>query len=143
MAQIQYEDVEVGMELPTLVKYPTTKQLVKWAGAARDYYELHYDKDFAQKAGLPGVIVYGSLTVAFLGQLVTDWIGEQGTLKKLNFQWRGIHFPGEDLTCKGVVTKKYEAEGEHLVECEIWAEDPQGKKTTPGSALVALPSRGG
>jgi hypothetical protein len=39
------------------------------------------------------------------------------------------------------VIKKYEEGGEHLVECEIWVENGKGEKTTPGSALVALPTR--
>ena len=81
--QLFYEDVEVGMEIPPLVKNPTTRQLVKWAGASGDFYEIHYDKDFATAAGLPGVIVHGRLKSAFLGQLLTDWIGEEGTVEKM------------------------------------------------------------
>ena len=53
---------------------PTTMQLVKYAGASGDYYQIHYDKDFALASGLPGVIVQGWLALAFLGQLVTDWM---------------------------------------------------------------------
>ncbi|MBF8265321.1 MAG: Acyl dehydratase, partial [Dehalococcoidia bacterium] len=70
--QIYYEEVEVGAELPPLIKHPTTQQLVKWAGASDDYYQIHYDKDFAMANNLPGVIVHGWLTFSFLGQLVTD-----------------------------------------------------------------------
>ena len=133
----------MGTELPTLIKRPTTRQLVKWAAASNDYMELHYDKDVALKAGLPGVIVHGPLTMACVGQLVTDWIGEEGTLKKLSCQWRGIHSPGADIICKGVVTKKYVEGGEHIVECDVWSENVEGRKTTPCTAQVALPSRGG
>lgn len=140
--QAFYEDVEVGSEIPTLVKHPTTRQLVKWAGASGDYYEIHYDKDFAQTNGLAGVIVHGWLTCSFLGQLLTDWTGEQGTLLKLGCSYRGMHFPCENITCKGKVTKKYIEDGKHYVEVEIWAENPKGERTVPGSAKVILPSRG-
>ena len=78
--QVFYEDIEAGGEIQPLVKHPTTTQLVKFAGASGDYYQIHYDKDFAQANGLPGVIIHGWLTLSFLGQLVTDWIGERGTL---------------------------------------------------------------
>lgn len=141
--QLFYEDVEVGTEIPALVKHPTTRQLVMWAGASGDYYEIHYDKDFAQNSGLPGVIVHGWLTFSFLGQLVTDWIGEQGTLKKIGCNYRGMHFPGEDLICKGKVVKKYVQNNEHHVECEIWVENSKGERTTPGTAIFSLPSTGG
>jgi len=140
--QVYYEDVEEGKEIPQLVKNPTTQQLVKWAGASGDYYQIHYDKDFAQAAGLSGVIVHGRLKSSFLGQLMSDWVGEEGWVKKISVQHRGMDFPGEQLTCKGTVTKKYIQDGEHIVELEIWTENPRGEKTAPATATVALPSRG-
>ena len=73
--QIFWEDIDKGTELPTLVKTPTTRQLVQYAGASGDFYQIHYDKDFAQETGLSGVIIHGALKNAFLGQLVTEWAG--------------------------------------------------------------------
>ena len=140
-SQIYYEDVEVGMELPTLVKHPTTQQLVMWAGASDDYYQIHYDKDFAQANRLPGVIVHGWLTFAFVAQLVTDWMGDEGTLRKIGCSYRGLNYPGEDTICKGKVTKKYEKDGDHIVEIEAWAENPRGEILVPANATVILPSR--
>ncbi|MBU2008996.1 MAG: dehydratase [Chloroflexi bacterium] len=139
--QIFYEDVEAGQELPPLVKHPTTRQLVKWAGASGDFYEIHYDKDFAQAQGLKGVIVHGWLVFSFLGQLLTDWMGEGGWIKKFRVSYPGMNYPGEDIILKGKITRKYAQDGEHLAELEIWAENPRGEKTTPGRAVVALPSR--
>lgn len=139
--QIYYEDIEAGSEIPPLVKHPTTQQLVKFAGASGDYYQIHYDKDFAQANGLPGVIVHGWLTLSFLGQMITDWIGERGTLVKLGCSYRGILFPGEDIVCKGKVTRKYVKDDRHYVEAEFHAENAKGERTTPGSAVVILPSR--
>jgi acyl dehydratase len=139
--QVYYEDIEVGSELPGLVKYPTTTQLVKYAGASGDFYQIHYDKDFAVASGLPGVIVHGWLTLAFLGQMMTDWLGDSGTLVKLNGSYRGINKVNEDITCNGKVVKKYIEEGRQLARLEIWAENPQGEKTVTGNAVVELPSR--
>ena len=141
MAQLQWQDVEEGMEVPTLVKNPTTRQLVRYAGASGDFYEIHYDKDFAMGNNLPGPILHGALKNAFLGQLMTDWIGEGGTLRRLACQYRGMDEPGKPLYCKGRVTRKYVEDGRHLVDCDIWVEDAEGKTTTPGSATVELPSR--
>ena len=140
--QLYYEDVAVGSEIVPLVKQPTTRQLVMWAGASGDYSPIHYDKDFAQSRGLPGVIVHGQLIGSFLGQLMTDWIGEQGVLRKLSCSYRGMNYPGEALICQGKVTKKYVEDGEHYVECSLWVENPKGEKTVSGKAIVILPSRG-
>lgn len=139
--KLYWEDVKEGMELPHLVKRPNTQQLVKWAGASGDYYQIHYDTAFAQANGLPGVIVHGALKNAFLGQLVTDWIGEYGTLKRLSCQYRGMDVPDDTLTSKGKVVRKYQEDDKCLVDCEIWIENGRGEITTPGAATVALPSR--
>jgi acyl dehydratase len=139
--QVFFEDVAEGQDLPQLVKNPSTRQLVKWAGASGDYYEIHYDKDFAQSTGLDGCIVHGWLTFSFVAQMVTDWMGQEAFLKKVGVSYRGMNVPGQDIICKGTVTKKYEAEGEKIVECDIRAETSEGKKTTPGKVVVALPSR--
>ncbi len=140
--QVYYEDIEAGSEIPALVKYPTTMQLVKYAGASGDYYQIHYDKDFARANGLPGVIVHGWLALSFLGQMVTDWLGEKGALVKLGGSYRGMNAVHEDIICNGRVTRKYVEDGRNLARLEIWAENPQGDKTVTGSAVVTLPSRG-
>jgi len=139
--QLYYEDIAAGSEITPLVKQPTTRQLVMWAGASGDYNPIHYDKDFAQSRGLPGVIVHGQLVFCFLGQLMTDWIGEQGSLRKLTCSYKGMNFPGETVTAKGKVIKKYVEDGEHRVECNIWAENPEREKTASGMAIVIMPSR--
>ena len=139
--QVYWDDVSEGMEILTLVKEPTTQQLVKYAGASGDYYQIHYDKDFAAGNGLDGVILHGALKNAFLGQLMTQWMGPEGTVKKLSCQYRGMDFPDQTITGKGMVTRKYQDQGQNLVDCDIWLENPTGEKTTPGKATVALPSR--
>ena len=139
---VYYEDIVVDSEIPPLVKQPATRQLVMWAGVSGDYYPIHYDKDFAQSKGLPGVIVHGQLVASFLGQLMTDWVGEGGNLRKLTCSYRGMNFPGEDIACWGQVSKKYVEDGEHYVECNIWAENAKGEKTVTGKAVVTVPARG-
>ena len=74
--QVQIEDVKEGDEIPKLTKNCSTQQLVQWAAASGDFYQIHYDKDFAQSTGLKGLIVHGALKNAFLGQLLHDWVGE-------------------------------------------------------------------
>jgi acyl dehydratase len=140
--QIYYEDINVGDEIPRLVKNCSTQQLVMWAAGAGDYYQIHYDKDFAAALGtLPGIIVHGALKHAFLGQMLHDWVGDGGGIKKFGCQYRGMDVPNEDITCRGVVADKRQEGGLNLVDLDIWTEKADGNKTTPGKATVVLPSR--
>ena len=126
--------VRAGEEIPRLVKHPTTRQLVQYAGAQGDFYEIHYDQAYAQSVRLPGVILHGLLKAAFLGQLMTDWLGDRGTLKSLDVSYRGIDMPGHPYTCAGRVTR---VDGDE-VELEVWGEDESGKRTTVGTATVTM-----
>ena len=126
--------VEVGQEIPELVKHPSTRQLVQYAGAQGDFYEIHYDQTYAQSVGLPGVILHGLLKAAFLGQLVTDWLGDRGTLKTLEVSYRGIDMPGHPYRCRGRVKRVDETE----VELEVWGENDEGRRTTVGMATVEI-----
>ncbi|MCJ7744045.1 MAG: hypothetical protein MUO99_05745, partial [Dehalococcoidales bacterium] len=116
--QLYWENVEAGGEVTPLPKIATTRMLVKWAGASGDFNPLHYDAAFAATQGVGSPIVHGALKRQWLVQLMTDWMGEQGTLKKFACSYRAMDWPrkmatpmtpeeGETWQCKGKVTKKY------------------------------------
>ena len=142
MADLYFEDVKEGDEVKTLVQNCDAQRLVMWAGAYGDFYQIHYDKDFAQRTGLPDRIVHGALKHALLGRMLHEWAGDEGRVRRVACQYRGMDMVDKDVTCTGVVTGKRSEGGENLVDLEVWTEDPDGKKTTPGTATVALPSRG-
>lgn len=126
--------MQEGEQLPELVKHPTTRQLVKYAGASGDFYEIHYDKDLARSTGLPGVILHGLLKAGFLAQLVTSAVGDRGRLKTFEVSYRGLDFPGRPCRCRGVVTSVTDG----FAELQVWTEDPDGNRTTIGKASVEL-----
>ena len=140
-AQVYWEDVAVGQEIPTLVKHPNQTQLVMWAGAVDDYNPMHQDKEIAIRAGYPGPIVFGPLTFAFLEQMLSDWMGVEGWLKKITVRHLAPAFPDEDMICKGKITQKYVKEGEHYVDLQIQTENSSGKVGTTGSAIIILPPK--
>tara|TARA_B100001029_G_scaffold161112_1_gene149614 strand:- start:118 stop:552 length:435 start_codon:yes stop_codon:yes gene_type:complete len=138
---LYWDDVEETSEVTPLPKNASSQLLVKYAGASGDFYQIHYDVEFAKNNNLPGIIIHGALKNAWLGQLMTDWIGDTGMLRKLSCQYRAMDIPNEDLVCKGIVTKKYKDGDHHLLDCDIWLENSKGDKTTPGTATVELPIR--
>jgi acyl dehydratase len=120
------------------VKHPTTRQLVQYAGSSGDFYEIHYDQDFARSTGLPGVILHGLLKTGFLAQLVTSAVGTSGRLRALEVSYRGLDLPGRPCRCCGRVSSVRDG----VAELEIWTEDPEGNRTTLGLATVELAEGG-
>ena len=142
-AQVYFEDLAVGHSIPELIKRPTTQQLVMWAAGSGDFYPLHYDKDFAISTGLDGVIVHGALKHAWLGELLHRLAAPNGRVLRVSCSYRGMDLPSRPFSLCGRVTAKRIENGQHLVDLEIWGEDDQKRHTTPGTGVVALPSRTG
>jgi acyl dehydratase len=139
--QLYFEDVSEGQPVRTLVQRCDSQRLVYWAAGSGDFYQIHYDKDFAQATGLPDRIVHGALKHALLGRMLHEWVAPAGSVRRLACQYRGMDMVDKDVTCKGTVTARRTEDGANLVDIEVWTEDPDGNKTTPGTATVALPSR--
>jgi acyl dehydratase len=140
-AQLCYEDVEPGAAVPILVKVPSTIALAKYCGAAYDFSPLHFDEPYARVRGQKAVLVQGFFKAACLGQMLTDWIGPKGWVKKFTAKYQRVNYPNQPMTCRGKVTRKYEEAGSHFVDVEMWVENPAGEVTTAGTATVLLPTR--
>ncbi|RMD83709.1 MAG: hypothetical protein D6815_05855 [Candidatus Dadabacteria bacterium] len=134
----RWETIREGDELPELRKRPTLTQLVKYAAGSGDFNPLHHDYDFPQAKQIGSIIVHGRYKYACLGELVSNWLAHRGRIHKIACQYRGMDFPNQELRCRGRVARKFEESGRRLVELQLWVENEQGKKTTPGSALVEL-----
>lgn len=140
-----YEAVNVGDALPALAKGPlTTAHLMRWSAAMENWHKIHYDKPFAiEHDKLPGVLVNGTLKQQFIMQFLRDWAGDAGWVWKVGFQFRAMNVEGETLRLWGKVTGKRECSDYGLVDIELGITNDAGKESTPGTAVVALPYRGG
>jgi hypothetical protein len=140
-SSLHFADVKVGDELPTLTKHPTTRQLVQYAGASGDFYEIHYDRPFAESVGLPGVILHGLLKAGWLGQLVQSWAGPNAFVRHIEASYRGIDQPGRPYHLRGKIISLRptgESAAGGSVELELWGEDVSNHRTTLGNATVEL-----
>lgn len=144
MATPYYETVTIGDALPALKKGPITlTDLVKYSGASGDFNPLHTQPEYARtRAGLPDVIAHGMLSMAYAGQLITDWLGADGDLRKLKVQFRAMTQLNDEVTCDGIVADKRQTKDGNLVDINIVLNaGREGRKTVVGSATVALPSK--
>ena len=143
--QLCFEDVTVGMDVPALTKGPmTTAHIMRWSATMENWHKIHYDTPFAVNHDkLPGVLLNGSYKQQWLAQLLKDWVGVNGWVWKLNYQFRAMNLVGETLTIWGKVTGKRETPDYGLVDLDIGILNDQGKESTPGKATVALPYRNG
>lgn len=84
---------------------------------------------------------FGTQMDTMLGHLITNWIGDDGFLKRFDSQDRTINPSGDANWCRGKVIKKYVENDEHLVDLAVWIESIRGWIVTLATATVILPSR--
>lgn len=135
-----WDDVSEGDEF-TLTEPMSSQRLIVWAAASGDFYQIHYDDNFAKGNNLPDIIVHGALKGMLVGRLLDEICGDDGAVKDWDVSYRGMDIARHDITVHGTVTKKYEEGGEHLVDLNVGVRTDEGNETTPGTATIALPTR--
>jgi acyl dehydratase len=135
---VTWDSLKEGDALPALEKKPGVSQLVKYSAGSGDFNPLHHDYSFPQAKQLGSIIVHGRFKYASLGQLVSDWLGHNGRIKKISCQYRGMDLPDQKMTLGGSVRRKWQEGSEKLTELEIWTENEKGQRTTPGEAIVSF-----
>lgn len=129
---------QVGEKAPERVFGPmTTEMFVRYSGASGDLNPIHYDRDFAEKAGYPSVFSQGMHSAALLSTFAGDWIGAE-RLRRFHVRFRDIVWPGDVLTCAGEVISVARTAAGHRVVASITLTRQTGAAAIVGTAEFDL-----
>ncbi|MBI4507511.1 MAG: MaoC family dehydratase N-terminal domain-containing protein [Chloroflexi bacterium] len=108
----------------------------------RDFAEAaHWDEALARRSGVFAGYDIGEQRIAWCSHLLTNWMGDDALLRRLEVRLRRPNFLGDTTWVRGRIADRLVREGEHLVACELWAENQHGERNVDGTAMVWLPSR--
>lgn len=142
-----------GHYLPPLTKRASLKQdpadpimVTKFVKdpATGLYYYLgfrHFEDRAAQADGEPRAFLYSALSRHWLCRLVTNWMGDDGFIRKFNYRHMRRNFLGETLIGRGKVINKRVEKDEHLVDLDVWIENMRGNTTEAAAVTVSLLSK--
>lgn len=102
---------------------------------------VHWDDDFAKEVGTPGAYDYGPERTSWLTHHCTNWMGDDGFLRKHKSQIRRHNPDGDVLFIDGQVSRKFVEDGKHYVEISQRAETHRGELSATGAAIVQLPTK--
>ena len=116
----------------------------------------HEDPILAAYRGQPGSFDFGVQRTQLTQQLLTNWMGDEGFIRRLQIAIRKPVYYGDVTVYTGTVVKKYvelQEGGEesgavpgrrdyHAVGIKIEGVNQVGETQAPGTACVYLPSRG-
>lgn len=155
---LYWEDVQVGEAIPDLPKgtYTTTELYVFTHGVydtarvpaveegivdmgAAGRADATYAREHrAQEASFD----WGPQRVCWLTQAVTDWMGDHGTLVRLDSRIRRPNLVGDTNVLRGSVLGRSVVDGRHLVTVRVEVRNQGDALTAEGTATVELPTRG-
>jgi acyl dehydratase len=78
--RIRYADVQVGTVISEQTIVLKRVDLLRYCGGCSDFTATHWNERIAKSVGLPDVIAHGTLIIAEAVRVVTDWVGDPGTL---------------------------------------------------------------
>ena len=93
----------------------------------------------AQRSGLEGAYDLGPQRIAWLGQVVTNWMGDRGFLRILDIKLGKTVIMGDVIRCHGKVVKKLDEESKKEVVIELVAVNQRHEVVAQGEAVVKLP----
>jgi len=114
----------VGEPLPPLLKSASRADLVRYAGATRDWNPIHWDHQAAVAAGLPGIIAHGLLMAAWVAQAAGRVVAGPLPLRDLRLRFRKPLRPGaqaeidSDVKAADALTCVIRSRGSDLVTAD-------------------------
>jgi len=96
---------------------------IYYAAASGDFNPIHVDAEIARAAGLPGPILQGMCTYAWLAEACTAYFGDPGALHRLFARFSRPVFSGDTITFAGQCTSADRA----AVRVEVSARNQRGE----------------
>lgn len=80
MSRPSIAELSVGQSVARRTIVVERRDLVRYAGASKDFNPIHWNDRFAREVGLPGVIAHGMFTMGQAVNVVSDWVGDPGAI---------------------------------------------------------------
>ncbi len=135
---LDFESIDKGMPLDGMsIPALTRVALARFAGGIDDYNPLHLDDKVAVAAGKNSVFAPGHMIMAFIGRMIEHAFAGS-SLRRYGLRMLKLVWPGDVLTCRGVIIDKREESGECVVDVDVWADNQRGETVAKGRVLAVV-----
>jgi len=107
---------------------------VYYAAASGDFNPIHIDPEVGRKAGLPGAILQGMCTMAWLADACARYFEDPGRIRKLKVRFSKPVHVGDVVTFQG---RCVAVEGP-VVRVEVTARNQAGDEVLKGAVAEGL-----
>jgi acyl dehydratase len=121
------------------IKAPHTAVTNPITGWPVKYSQQHEDVHLAAQRGMPGPFDNGVMRYAWVSPLITNWMGDLGSLRRLSVQVRRPHIYGDTIWYSGTIVEKVAGKDGTQIKIAIKGVNQLGNLTTTGEAEVLVP----
>jgi acyl dehydratase len=107
---------------------------ILYAAASGDFNPIHIDPEFARAAGLPGTILQGMCTYAWLADACAAYFDDPGRVRRLRARFVRPVAPGDVVTFEG---RCVAVEGQ-TVRVEVQARNQRGEEVLKSASAEAV-----
>jgi acyl dehydratase len=139
LTTLDWDTVSEGDSVTPVIFPLTLRNLMIDVAGTRDLYPIHHDREFAKSSGARDIFVNTMFYEGLFGRIVTDWAGPEAFLRKLRFAMKAPNCPGDTISSRGWVVRKYVGDGERLLDIEVHLDNQLAPDTTIAQMTVQLP----
>jgi acyl dehydratase len=127
-----------GYDVPTFVRTAGFHNWNRYAAVNSEFVDIHMDDGAGRRAGYPGAIGMGNLTIAWFHAMLAAWLGLDGRVVEFSGQFRSPALQGDTITCRARITDVWDEGGPTRVALDLSATNQRGDTLMPGKATVEL-----
>lgn len=138
MSKKFFDQVEIGDAILPMVFSPISRlQIAQFAAASDDFSPLNLDEEQAKNAGYGGVYAPGLLALGFADEALRSFATNMRVLS-LSGTFQRLIWPGDQLTAKGMLLRRYQKNDEYRINFSLWCENQNQEVVMKGSSICLL-----
>jgi len=130
--------IKVGDELPVFQRRTGLAEWNRYAAVNDEFVPIHMDDEAGRAAGFQSALGMGNLQIAYLHNLVRDWLGDRGRILTLSCRFNAPNLKDTVIRAGGHVTAVTPTENGVEIALDVWTADAAGNRLAPGACTVLI-----
>lgn len=143
MTGLNWDALEVPVDLPEVLDHITYQRVVQNPGATWDYFPGHFDPEYARRQGNPTIYVNTMHIAGFADRVATEWAGPGSRVVRRAMRLATPVYAGDTMVGRGRAVAKRRDESvdppRYLVDIEIRVANQHGALCSPVELTLQLP----
>ncbi|MDO9485605.1 MAG: hypothetical protein Q7K25_06055 [Actinomycetota bacterium] len=128
--------IQVGDQLQPFIRRTDFDNWNRYAAVNDEFLPHSMNDEAARREGFPKAFGMGNLQWSYVHSLLRAFIGPDGSILRVDVQFRNPNLREQTVTAHGTVTG---IDGT-TVSIDLWTQEDEGARLAVGKALVSLPS---